>query len=122
MSDNRKTVLLINSSEYEDYNIRQRQYVSKKIIQGFVPHMAKNIKTDEVKEIKLILENMNGTEEEETLELDIDINITDKDDIYASIIILDKRIEEDLESKRYTEQFQETTDKLIYTVRIKYDE
>ena len=84
--------------------------------------MAKNIKTDEVKEIKLILENMNGTEEEETLELDIDINITDKDDIYASIIILDKRIEEDLESKRYTEQFQETTDKLIYTVRIKYDE
>lgn len=113
--------LLINCNEYEEYNLFQRQFITKKNILSYVMYIAKYIKDYEVDEIVLIFENMNGPDkEEDVLEITNYIYVEDKDDLVDNIIMLEVVLRESLENKEYIHGFKNSTDKFIYKIDIRY--
>jgi hypothetical protein len=125
MSERTSRSLLINCNEYEEYNLFQRQFITKKNILSYVMYIAKYIKDYEVDEIVLIFYGMNGIDkyeykDEDVLEITNYIYVEDKDDLVDNIIMLEVVLRESLENKEYIHGFKYSTNNFIYKIDIRY--
>lgn len=109
--------ITIDCKEYKDYSIDQRQYITKKLILRYMHFILNDIKNNQLEELEIEVDMNKG---DKILELETKVFISNKDDFYTNLKILEDSLEEDFNKKGYRWGFKEDTDKIIYRILINY--
>ena len=112
-----KKSITIDCKEYVDYTIEQRQYITKKLILRYMHFILNDIKNNQMEELEIEIDMRKG---DKILELETKVWISNKNDFYTNMKILEDSLEEDFEAKDYKWGFKEDTDKIIYRIKINY--
>ena len=112
-----KKSITIDCKEYVDYSIDQRQYITKKLILRYMHFILNDIKNNQMEELEIEIDMDKGGN---ILELETKVYISNKDDFYTNMKILEDSLEEDFNQKDFVWGFKEDTDKIVYRIKIEY--
>ena len=113
---NRKSIT-IDCKEYVDYSIEQRQYITKKLILRYMHYILNDIKNHQLEELEIEIDMGKG---DNILNLETIVYITNKNDFYTNLKILEDSLEEDFNQKGFKWGFKEEVNKIVYRIKIEY--